>query len=130
MTTLGDVTSGMGTGSEGVKRATIALQQMSAAGRITGEDLNQLRDAGIPVYDLLAKATGKSKEEVVKLAQAGKLGKKELGQMMGALESGKGLERFSGLMEKQSTSIVGHVVDPARTPSGRGSPASPSISFR
>ena len=52
-------------------------------------------------------ATGKSKEEVVKLAQAGKLGKKELGQMMGALESGKGLERFSGLMEKQSTSIVG-----------------------
>lgn len=107
MTTLGDVTSGMGTGSEGVKRATIALQQMSAAGRITGEDLNQLRDAGIPVYDLLAKATGKSKEEVVKLAQAGKLGKKELGQMMEALESGKGLERFSGLMEKQSQSLSG-----------------------
>lgn len=107
MRTLGDVTSGMGTGSEGVKRATIALQQMSAAGRITGEDLNQLRDAGIPVFDLLAKATGKSKEEVVKLAQSGKLGKKELGQMMQALESGKGLERFSGLMEKQSQSLAG-----------------------
>lgn len=107
MRTLGDVTSGMGTGSEGVKRATIALQQMSAAGRITGEDLNQLRDAGIPVFDLLAKATGKSKEEVVKLAQSGKLGKKELGQMMQALESGKGLERFSGLMEKQSKSLSG-----------------------
>lgn len=107
MRTLGDVTSGMGTGSEGVKRATIALQQMSAAGRITGEDLNQLRDAGIPVYDLLAKATGKSKEEVVKLAGAGKLGKKELGLMMEALESGKGLERFSGLMEKQATSLAG-----------------------
>lgn len=107
MRTLGDVTSGMGTGSEGVKRATIALQQMSAAGRITGEDLNQLRDAGIPVYDLLAKATGKSKEEVVKLAQAGKLGKRELGQMMSALESGKGLERFSGLMDKQSKSLAG-----------------------
>lgn len=107
MTTLGDVTSGMGTGSEGVKRATIALQQMSAAGRITGEDLNQLRDAGIPVYDLLAKATGKSKAEVVKLAQAGKLGSKELGQMMKALETGAGLERFSGLMDKQSQSLVG-----------------------
>lgn len=107
MRTLGDVTSGMGTGSEGVQRATVALQQMQAAGRITAEDLNQLRDAGIPVYDLLAKATGKSKEEVVKLAQAGKLGKKELGQMMDALESGKGLERFSGLMEKQSKSLAG-----------------------
>ena len=77
MTTLGDVTSGMGTGSEGIKRATVALQQMQAAGKITGEDLNQLRDAGVPVYDLLATATGKSKAEVVKLAQAGKLGKKE-----------------------------------------------------
>lgn len=107
MRTLGDVTSGMGTGSEGVQRATIALQQMAAAGRITGEDLNQLRDAGIPVYDLLASATGKSKEEVVKLAQAGKLGKKELGQMMEALENGKGLERFNGLMEKQSKSLAG-----------------------
>lgn len=109
MTTLGNVTSGMGTGSEGVKRATVALQQMSAAGRITGEDLNQLRDAGIPVFDLLAGATGKSKAEIVKLAQAGKLGKKELDQMMKALETGKGLERFSGLMEKQSESLSGMI---------------------
>ncbi len=107
MTSLGNATSGMGTGSEGVKRATVALQQMNAAGRITGEDLNQLRDAGIPVYDLLAKATGKSKEEVAKLAQTGKLGKKELQQMMDALASGKGLERFNGLMDKQSASLSG-----------------------
>lgn len=107
MTTLGDVTSGMGTGAEGVQRATIALQQMSAAGKITGEDLNQLRDAGVPVFDLLAAATGKSKAEIVALAQAGKLGKKEMDQLFAALESGKGLERFNGLMEKQSKSLTG-----------------------
>ncbi len=107
MTTLGDVTSGMGTGSEGIKRATVALQQMQAAGKITGEDLNQLRDAGIPVYDLLAAASGKAKTEVAALAQAGKLGKTELEQLMGALESGAGLERFNGLMDKQSESLAG-----------------------
>lgn len=107
MTTLGDVTSGMGTGAQGIQRATIALQQMNAAGRITGEDLNQLRDAGIPVFDLLASATGKSKAEIVKLAQAGKLGKTELDHMMKALETGKGLERFQGLMAKQSKSLGG-----------------------
>lgn len=107
MRTLGDVTAGMGTGSEGIQRATVALQQMNAAGKITGEDLNQLRDAGIPVYDLLAAATGKSKAKVVELAQAGKLGSKELGQLMKALETGKGLERFNGLMEKQSQSLGG-----------------------
>ena len=107
MTTLGDVTSGMGTGSEGIKRATVALQQMNAAGKISGEDLNQLRDAGIPVYDLLAKAMGKPKKEVAKLAQEGKLGQDALDKMMKALETGKGLERFKGLMEKQSQSMTG-----------------------
>ena len=109
MRTLGDVTSGMGTGSEGIKRATVALQQMQAAGKITGEDLNQLRDAGIPVYDLLAAATGKSKDQIVALAQAGKLGKKELDAMMTALESGKGLEKFNGLMDAQSKSLEGTI---------------------
>ena len=107
MKTLGNITSGMGTGSEGIKRATVALQQMNAAGKISAEDLNQLRDAGIPVYELLAKATGKSQAEVVKLAQSGKLGREELDKLMTLLESGKGLERFNGLMEKQGKSLSG-----------------------
>lgn len=107
MRTLGNVTSGMGTGSEGIQRATVALQQMNAAQAIHAEDLNQLRDAGIPVYDLLSSALGKSKAEVVALAQSGKLGKDALDKMMGALESGKGLERFNGLMQKQSQSLTG-----------------------
>jgi tape measure domain-containing protein len=107
MKTLGDVTSGMGTGAEGIKRAVVALQQMNAAQAIHAQDLNQLRDAGIPVYDLLSAALGKSKAEVVQLAQAGKLGKDALDKMMGALESGKGLERFNGLMQAQSQSLAG-----------------------
>jgi tape measure domain-containing protein len=119
MTTLGDVTAGMGTGSEGIRRATVALQQMQAAGRITAEDLNQLRDAGIPVYDLLAAATGRAKSEVTALASAGKLGKTELDQLMGALESGAGLERFSGLMDKQAESLTG-LVSTAKDVLGQG----------
>jgi len=107
MTTLGNVTSGMGTGSEGIQRATVAIQQMNAAGRITAEDLNQLRDAGIPVFDLLTAATGKTKEEIAAMAQNGKLGRKELEQLMSALETGKGLERFNGMMEAQSQSLTG-----------------------
>lgn len=119
MTTLGNVTSGMGTGSEGIQRAVVALQQMNAAGKITGEDLNQLRDAGIPVYDLLAAATGRSKAEIVKLAQAGKLGGKDLAAMMKALETGKGLERFNGLMDKQSQSLEG-VISTLKDTVGQG----------
>jgi tape measure domain-containing protein len=107
MTSLGDVTSGMGTGAEGVKRATVALQQMSNAGRITGEDLNQLRDAGVPVFNILSAATGKTKEELTDMARKGELGKKEMEALFTALESGKGLEQFNGLMEKQSQSLQG-----------------------
>jgi len=107
MTSLGNATSGMGTGAEGVQRATVALQQMNAAGKISGEDLNQLRDAGVPVFDLLTAATGKSTAAIADMAQKGKLGRKELDQLMAALESGKGLERFNGLMEKQSQSLSG-----------------------
>jgi tape measure domain-containing protein len=107
MTSLGNATSGMGTGAEGIKRATVALQQMNAAGKISGEDLNQLRDAGIPVFDLLTAATGKTTAEIAEMANKGKLGRKELEQLMEALETGKGLERFNGLMEKQSQSLTG-----------------------
>ncbi|MDF2992092.1 MAG: 15, gp15 [Microbacterium sp.] len=107
MTTLGNVTSGMGTGAEGVQRATVAIQQMNAAGRITAEDLNQLRDAGIPVFDLLTAATGRSKEELAGMASNGKLGRVELEQLMAALETGKGLDRFNGMMEQQSASMSG-----------------------
>ncbi|UXE04754.1 tape measure protein [Arthrobacter phage Shambre1] len=107
MTSLGNATSGMGTGSEGIARATVALQQMNAAGKIGAEDLNQLRDAGIPVFDLLTAATGKTKEEIAEMADKGKLGREELEQLMTALETGKGLERFNGLMEKQSASLGG-----------------------
>lgn len=107
MTSLGNATSGMGTGAEGVQRATVALQQMNAAGKISGEDLNQLRDAGIPVFDLLTAATGKTTAEIAEMADKGKLGREELEQLMTALETGKGLEKFNGLMEKQSQSLTG-----------------------
>ncbi|WP_369053904.1 tape measure protein [Kineococcus terrestris] len=109
MTSLGNATSGMGTGAEGVQRATVALQQMNAAGKISGEDLNQLRDAGIPVFDLLTAATGKTTEQIADMASKGKLGRQELEQLMSALESGKGLEKFNGLMEAQSNSLSGMV---------------------
>lgn len=107
MTSLGNATSGMGTGAEGVQRATIAIQQMNAAGKIGAEDLNQLRDAGVPVFDLLTAATGKTTAEIAEMAAKGKLGREELDQLMTALETGKGLERFNGLMEAQSQSLVG-----------------------
>lgn len=105
--TLSDVTSAAGTGGDGLKRAAYALQQIQSSGRLLGQDLNQLKEAGVPVLDLLAGATGKTKEELSEMIRAGKLGRAEMEQLFTALETGKGLERFAGLSEKQSESLQG-----------------------
>src|SRR5215207_7673844 len=110
MTTLGNITSGMGTGAEGVRRATVALQQMSAAGKISAEDLNQLRDAGVPLnllFEGMSQRLGVSTDKLFAMREKGELGRKELEALMDTLQSGRGFERFDGLMDKQSESIVG-----------------------
>jgi hypothetical protein len=62
---------------------------------------------GVAFVDLLTAATGKSTAQIAEMAAKGKLGKLELDQLMTALESGKGLEKFNGLMEKQAQSLTG-----------------------
>jgi tape measure domain-containing protein len=104
---LGDVVSSTGKGSEGMRRAAIALQQMAASGKIYAEDLNQLRDAGVPVFELLEGATGLARDELMDMIRAGKLGEKELNAVFDALATGKGLERFVGVMELQSRTLLG-----------------------
>ena len=107
MRTIGDVTSAMGTGAEGVQRATYALMQMRNVGRIMGDDMRQLQNAGIPAQQILSKALGKTGEQIHKLAQEGHLGQKEMELFFAALKSGKGLEDFAGGMEKQSKTLQG-----------------------
>ena len=107
MRTLGNVTSGMGTGAEGIQRATLALQQMTNKGKITGEEMMQLQEAGINGWTALAAATGKSVPELQKLSQSGKLGSESVALLMDTLASGKGFEKFNGLMEAQSKSLSG-----------------------
>lgn len=107
MKTLGNSTAGMGTGADGIKRATVALQQMAMKGKITGEEMMQLSEAGVDGWGALSAATGKSTAELMKLSEQGKLGKDSLNQLMSAIESGKGFERFTGLMDQQSQSLSG-----------------------
>lgn len=107
MTTLGNSTAGMGTGAEGVNRATVALQQMAMKGKISAEEMMQLSEAGVDGWGALSAATGKSTAELMKLASQGKLGKDSINDLMGALESGKGFEKFNGMMEAQALSLDG-----------------------
>lgn len=53
-----------------------AFGQMRIAGRVSGQEMNQLVNANIPGWELLAKAIGKTIPETKKLAEANKLNSK------------------------------------------------------
>lgn len=70
MQVIGDAAQGNVEKAEGI---ATAYQQMAAKGRIQTEEMNQLLERGIPAWDMLAKATGKTKAELMEMASQGKL---------------------------------------------------------
>jgi len=106
MTRLGDATSGMGTGAEGIARAVYALQQMSQAGKVSLEDINQLTDAGIPALDALSSKLGMT---VAKLRDEISAGRIKPEMLFSAIEQGAGatFKRLNGMMVKQSATLSG-----------------------
>lgn len=103
---VGDAVAGTGGGTEQIQRAITALTQMRLAGKITGQDLLQLKDAGIDTFSLIAEATGRSKKEVAALAKEGKLSGKDLDAVFDQLAKG-GIKRFEGAMKDQSKTLTG-----------------------
>lgn len=106
MTTLGDATAMMGTGAAGIDRATTALTQMQQKGKVTGEEMMQLTEAGIPAWDALASSMGLTVPEVQDLVSKGLVPAEE---MFKALEdtSGQALQSMAGGMDKMSQTTAG-----------------------
>ena len=69
-----DQNAKLGGESERLQRITLAMGQAFAKGRLQGDDIKQMIEAGVPVWQLLAEVTGKSTAELQKMSEAGKLG--------------------------------------------------------
>lgn len=78
----------LGKGFEGVQRISLALGQAWAKQKLQGEEIMQLVEAGVPVWDLLAQATGKNVQELQKLSESGALGRDVIQQLMDAIAKG------------------------------------------
>lgn len=63
------------------------FNKVAANGKLSGQELNQLSDSGIPILQMLSKTTGKSAEEVRKMVSDGKIGFAEFSK---AMEEGLG----------------------------------------
>lgn len=99
---IGDVTGGQ---ADNFSRMTLAFGQMAATGRLMGEELNQMREAGFNPLMELSKMTKKSMGELRQEMEAGKI---SVDMVIGAFKSATGPGgNFAGLMEKQSKSLSG-----------------------
>ncbi len=70
-----DQTSKLGGGMERLNGMSLALGQAWAKQKLQGEEILQLVERGVPVWELLEKVTGKNTQELQKLSSAGKLGR-------------------------------------------------------
>ena len=102
---VGDTAAALGLGSEGIDRITRALGQMQAKGRVAGQEMLQLAEAGIPAWQILADAIGVTVPEAMTLAEQGAI---DASQAIAALIAGLGT-RFGGLMQQQSKTFLGQM---------------------
>ncbi|NPV72085.1 MAG: tape measure protein [Firmicutes bacterium] len=100
---VGDAAAGLGLGAQGVDRIILALGQMQAKAKVTGEEMRQLTEAGIPAWEILAQAIGTTTQKVMELAEKGAI---PADRAIAVLVEGM-RRRFGGMMEEQSRSWTG-----------------------
>jgi tape measure domain-containing protein len=102
MSQLGDISGG---NADRFQSLALAFSQVSSAGKLQGQDLNQMINAGFNPLESIAKRTGKSvgywKEQMSK----GKVTTQMVEQAMKDATSQGG--RFFGMMDKQSKTALG-----------------------
>jgi tape measure domain-containing protein len=105
LTAIGDVSQGQ---ADKIWRITLALTQMSSRGKVSGEELMQLTEAGVAVgavMDIMAAKLGKSTQELQKLQEKGQLSARlfiEAFREMAARD-------FGGMMARQAQTFNGAV---------------------
>lgn len=100
---VGNAASALGMGAEGIQRITTALGQMQAKGKVQAEEMRQLAEAGIPAWQILAKTLNTDVAGAMKLVEKRAV---DAGTAVPAILAGMD-ERFGGLMEKQSKTLLG-----------------------
>ena len=112
MQALIDQNAAVGGSNEDLAGKVLALGQAWAKQKLQGEEILQLVERGVPVWDLLQKATGKNVDELQKLSSAGKLGRDvitALYQEMGRADAGaanRALGSMTGLVSQLSARWV------------------------
>jgi len=101
---LGDVSGG---NEERFKMMTLAFSQMNAAGRLMGQDLLQMINAGFNPLQQIAAKTGETMAELKKRMEAGGISSAEVTQAFVDATSEGG--RFNGMMDRLADTMGGRL---------------------
>lgn len=99
---LGDVAMGS---EEKLSRISLAYGQIASTGRLMGQDLNQLINAGFNPLQEISQRTGESMSDLKKRMEAGQIPFSEVRQAFEDATAAGG--RFDGMAAKQSTTLTG-----------------------
>lgn len=99
---IGDVSSASG---KDISELSQIYGQIAAQGKLTGERLNQLLEAAVPIGPALAKTLGIAESSVRTFVSEGRVGFKEFEQAFASLSKEGGFA-FEGMI-KQSTTLSG-----------------------
>ncbi|CQR75058.1 hypothetical protein SOV_35640 [Sporomusa ovata DSM 2662] len=103
MAAIGDAAAMLGIGQEGIDRMTLAIGQMQAKGKVSGEEMLQLAEAGVPAWKFLADAIGTDIPTAMKMAEQGAINSTTgINAVLMGMQS-----RFKGGMEGLSQEIPG-----------------------
>ncbi len=105
-----DMNAKMGGSSETLKGMILAVGQAWQKQKLQGEESLQLLERGVPVWDLLAKATGRNATTLMKMASAGKLGRKEIQLLIEAIgkDAAGSSEKFSRTWAGMTSNLEDH----------------------
>jgi tape measure domain-containing protein len=102
MEILNDASSATGGTAEQMDRIVLALTQMRTNGKIAGQELRQLAEAGIPVYKILAEELGISEDKLLNI------GKMHISGDLGVAAILRGLEkRYKGAAVEIANTMSG-----------------------
>lgn len=104
LTAVGDAVAAVGGGKEKIDRVTVALGQMKAKGKVQGDELLQLAEAGIPAYDILAEKLNMTGSEVANIGKHAVDADTAIKALTEGME-----ERFGGMMAKMANTTTGMI---------------------
>ncbi|MBV2127920.1 tape measure protein [Arsukibacterium indicum] len=107
-----DQSEKLGGGYERVRGISLALGQAWAKQKLQGEEILQLIERGVPVWQLLENVTGKNTSELQKLSSAGQLGRDVMKQLIDEIgraaegQAQKGMQTMTGLVSNLRDNIT------------------------